>query len=213
MTVLSPALDAAFAADRVTMFGALKIELPEQTICLLDGSAEITIGADDYAGHVDGVGAWASVEEIEDGFGDEAPGTTVTILPDSDEAAAMLSDPANQASPVTIMVGARDDETGLSIGDPYIAIMGLIDVPVHEFGTAECSVDYDVVSEMDYLMMNDEDRDMAPAFHQRVWPGETGMNHVTGVTQNGYWGQNPPSGGTTNAGGFRRLLSTVRNGQ
>ena len=35
MTVLSPALDAALAGARVTMFGALKIELPAMTARLL----------------------------------------------------------------------------------------------------------------------------------------------------------------------------------
>ncbi len=203
MTVLSPALDAAFAAERVTLVGALKIEMPAITARLLDGSAEIAIGGEEYAGHADGFGAWDSIEEIEDGFGDEAPGTTITILPESDEAAILISDPDNQESPVTVMIAARDDDTGLCIGDPYVPIRGIIDVPVHRFGLRQNEVELDIVSEMEFLMMNDEDRVRSPAFHRRVWPGEAGMDHCTGVTDNGYWGQNPPSGGVSYPNPFR----------
>lgn len=211
MTVLSPALAAALAGDRVTMFGALKIELPAVTARLLDGSAEIDIDGEEYTGSVDGFGAWESIEEIEDGFGDEVPGTTISIMPDSDEAAALISDPDNQFSPVTVMVGARDDDTGLCIGEPYVAIKGVIDVPIHNFGQAECSVELDIASEMELLLLNDEDRLMCPSFHRRVWPGEAGMDHCTGVTDNGYWGQNPPSGGVTKARGWSAVRQSIDN--
>ncbi|MGE4321920.1 MAG: hypothetical protein AB7E60_02700 [Sphingobium sp.] len=203
MTVLSPALDAALAGARVTIFGALKVELPTITARLLDGSAEIDIAGEEYAGHVEGFGAWDSIEEIEDGFGDEAPGTTISLLPQDDDAACLMTDPDNQGKPVTVMIGARDDETGLAIGDPYVPIRGIIDVPHHRFGLRENAVELDIVSEMEQLMMNDEDRVMSPAFHRRVWPGEAGMDHCTGVTDNGYWGQNPPSGGVSYPNLFR----------
>lgn len=206
MTVLSPALDAAVSGDRVTMFGALKIELPGITARLLDGSAEIEIDGEDYAGSLAGFGSWESIEEIEDGFGDEAPGTTIVILPEDDEAAALISHPDNQFSSVTVMVGARDDETGLCIGEPYVAIKGVVDVPIYNVGLRECSVELDIASKMELLLFNDEDRVMSPAFHRRVWPDEAGMDHCTGVADNGYWGQNPPSGGVQNASGWKRQL-------
>ncbi|MGW8202974.1 hypothetical protein ACWGM0_10555 [Sphingomonas bisphenolicum] len=211
MTILSPALDAALAGARVTMFGALKIELSTMTARLLDGSAEITIDGEDYAGSVEGFGTWESIEEIEDGFGDEAPGTTVTILPEDDAATALISDPDNQYSPLTVMVGARDDETGLPIGEPYVAIRGVIDVPIHNFGLGETAVELDVVSEMELLMFNDEDRVMSPAFHHRVWPGELGMDHCTGVADNGYWGQNPPSGGIQSSRAVTAIRQAIDN--
>lgn len=211
MTVLSPALDAALNADRVTIFGALKIELPTVTARLLDGSAEIEIGGEDYYGSVDGFGAWESIEEMEDGFGDEAPGTTVVILPEDDEAAALISDPDNQFCPVTVMIGARDDATGLCIGEPYVAIKGVIDVPIHNAGLRECSAELDIASKMELLLFNDEDRVMSPSFHRRVWPGEGGMDHCTGVTDNGYWGQNPPSGGIQSARGAAAARQAVEN--
>lgn len=210
MTILSPALDAAFAGARVTMFGALRMQLPEGLdVRLLDGSAEIEIDGQDYYGHVDGFGSWESIDEIEDGFGDEAPGTSITILPESDEAAALMSDPDNQGSVVTVMVGARDDATGLSIGDPYVPLRGIVDVPVHAFGLRKCSVDFDIVSEMDYLMLNDEDRVMSSNFHRRVWPDEAGMDHVTGVAENGYWGTNPPTGGVEKVTGWKAVRQAI----
>lgn len=205
MTVLSPALDAAFSLDRTTLFGALKVELPTATYRLLDGSAEIDIDGETYRGLEAGFGSWEAIEEISDGFGDEVPSTSITILPESDAAALAMTNPLVQRSPITVMIGARDDDTGLSIGDPYIPIRGIIDYPVHKIGQATTTVDFEIVSEMEYLMLNDEDRVMSSAFHHRVWPGETGMDHVTGVTENSYWGQNPPSGGIQTAKGWQAI--------
>ncbi|SEI68023.1 hypothetical protein SAMN05518849_101536 [Sphingobium sp. AP50] len=213
MTVLSPALDAAFAGSRVTMFGALKIEMPAGTYRLLDGSAEIDIDGETYRGLEPGFGSWDSIEEISDGFGDEAPSTSIGILPESDAAALAMTDPSVQRSPVTVMIGARDEATGMSIGDPYVPIRGIIDYPVHKIGQAATSVDFEIVSEMEYLMLNDEDRVMSSAFHHRVWPGETGMDHVTGVTENSYWGQNPPSGGVSTARGWRAIKQKLATAQ
>lgn len=209
MTMLSPALDAALAGDRVTIFGAIKIELPTITARLLNGSAEIEIDGEDYAGSVEGFGSWDSIEEIEDGFGDQMPGTTIVIMPENNDAAALISDPDNQYSPVTVMVGARDDATGLIIGDPYVPIRGIIDVPIHNIARGQVNIELDIVSEMDLLLMNDEDRVMSPSFHRRTWPDESGMDHCTGVADNSYWGQNPPSGGVEKVTGWKAARQAI----
>jgi hypothetical protein len=48
---------------------------------------------------------------------------------------------------------------------------------------------------MERLFFNDEGIRLAPAFHQQVWPGEDGLNHVTGVTDLIYWGSRAPTSG------------------
>ena len=119
-------------------------------------------------------------------------------------------DPDEAAHQVAV-VRETLEETGLVIGEAYVAIRGVIDVPIHTFGMRETSVELDVVSEMELLMFNDEDRVMSPAFHHRVWPGELGMDHCTGVTDNGYWGQNPPSGGVQTTRGMNAIRQAIEN--
>ncbi|QIG80118.1 hypothetical protein [Stakelama tenebrarum] len=187
MTALHPAFDAELAGDRATIFGALRIALPAATLRLLDGSAEIDIDGETYAGEDAVLGSWDSIEEFEDGTGDEAPGITVKLLPASDSAAATLADPAVQGSPVMIGIAARDDATGLVIGEPEWFLSAEIDVPVHIAGR-EPRVEYDCVGGMESLFFNDEGIRLAQSFHEQVWPGELGHSHATGVTENVYWG-------------------------
>jgi hypothetical protein len=191
VTQFHPALDAALSADVVTIFGALRIELPGTTLRLLDGSAEIDLpedgGTETYTGEDADYGTWESFDEFSDGSGDEAPGMSLTLLPNSDEAAATLSDPLVQGSVVVVSLAAREDSTGLLIGEPYPLLIGEIDVPVHKMG-ATLGVEYEVVGGMERLFFNDEGIRLSQAFHEQVWPGELGFVHVTGVTENDYWG-------------------------
>ena len=195
MTGLHPALATELDGNSATIFGALKLELPDVTLRLLDGSAEIEIDSELYtaAGFLDeedeesGV-VWDSIEDFEDGSGDEAPGIVTTLLPWSDSAALLLSDPSVQGSATRIMFGARNDATGLVIGEPYLLFAGEIDVPTHQFGLGALAVEYAAVGGMDALFVADEGNRMVQAFHSQVWPGETGFEHVTGVPDNDYWG-------------------------
>lgn len=212
MTQLHPALDATLAGNGAgaTIFGVLKIVLPDATLRLVDGSAEISIsetgGTFVYAGEDPEFGVWDAVDDFEDGAGDNAPGMTVRLLPASDEAAATLSDPDNQGSPISYAVAARNDATGVVIGEPYPLLFGEIEVPVHRFGGTENTVDLDVVGGMEQLFFEDEGIRLAQSFHEQVWPGELGFSHVTGVTANVYWGvkgkdATSSPGGTTGGGG------------
>lgn len=197
MTALSPPLAAAVAADRVRIFGALRMDMPSATVRLLDGSAEIVVGGELYKGEDPVFGTWESVDDIEDGTGDQAPGMTITLLPSSDAATASLADPNMQGSAVRVSLGAVDESTGLSIGDAYVAFLGEVDVPVLKIGARKTSVEYDCVGGMERLFFDDEGIRLSAAWHRQVWPSEAGMDHATGITENAYWGQNPPNPGVT----------------
>ncbi|MCW3837800.1 hypothetical protein ACFQ1E_17280 [Sphingomonas canadensis] len=199
MTALHPALDAALAGDNVTVFAALTIALPDETLRLLDGAAELQIGEHVWAGEVaDLVTGWG-LEDFEDGTGDEAPSLPLTLFPASDAAAAELSDPAVQGSQVRLEVGARNDATGEVIGEPYLLFAGEIDVPLHRTGPGKLMVDLTCVGGMEGLYFEDEGIRMAQSFHERVWPDELGFAHVTGITDYDYWGMKgkPNSSATT----------------
>lgn len=210
MTQLHPALDTALAGHGATVFGALKITLPGATLRLVDGSAEIDLvepgGPFTYRGKDPALGSWSAMEQFEDGAGDTAPGMTIRMLPASDEAAAELSDPLVQGSAVVVSIAARSELTGAVIGEPYPLLVGEIDVPVHRLGAGVLAVEYECVGGMERLFFNDEGIRLSQSFHEQVWPGELGFSHVTGITENDYWGvkgRTPsPMSGTFAGGAF-----------
>lgn len=193
MTDLSPALDAELANDRFTVFAALTLTVGGHTLRLLDGSAHLLIGGQLFTGEDGDFGTWAGMESFEDGAGDDAPGLAVTLLPASDAAALALSGPSMQGESVKIHVGARNDATGAVIGDPFMLFDGEVDVTKHEFGKNMLQVSLECVGGMERMFFDDEGLRLAPSFHQQVWPGETGFNHVTGIRDTLYWGANAPT--------------------
>lgn len=193
MSVFSPALDAEFSKDNVTFFGALTLTVGADTIRLLDGSAHLRIGGDLYTGEDPVYGSWGSMESFEDGSGDEAPGLSIMILPADDAAALALTAPDMQGETVRVHIGARNDATGLTVGEPYLLFDGEVDVPKHEFGKNMLQASLECVGGMERLFFEDEGIKLAPTFHQQVWPGELGFNHVTGIQDIIYWGSNKPS--------------------
>lgn len=193
MTDLSPALDAELANDRVTIFGAVTLTVGSDIVRLLDGSAHMLLGGDLYTGEDLTYGTLSAMESFEDGSGDEAPGIAITLNPASDAAALALSGPDVQGEAIQIHIGARNDATGAVIGEPFLLFDGEVDVTKHEFGKNMLQVSLECVGGMERLFFDDEGMRLAPSFHQQVWPGETGMNHVTGIRDTIYWGSNAPT--------------------
>jgi hypothetical protein len=193
MSVFSPALDAELGKDNVTFFGALTLHAGSDTIRLLDGSAHLRLGGQLYTGEDATYGTWGSMESFEDGSGDEAPGIAIMLLPGSNAAVLTLSGPDMQGEAVQVHIGARDDATGLVVGEPYLLFDGEVDVTKHEFGKNMLQVSMECVGGMERLFFEDEGIKLAPTFHQQVWPGELGFNHVTGIQDIIYWGSNKPS--------------------
>ncbi|WP_285020225.1 hypothetical protein [Novosphingobium sp. fls2-241-R2A-195] len=193
MTDFSPALDAELAKDNVTIFGALTLDVGAHTIRLLDGSSHLLVNGNLYTGEDAKYGTWGSMESFEDGAGDEAPGLAVMLLPTDDDAAAALSGPSMQGEAVQIHIGAVNVATGAVIGEPFLLFDGEVDVTKHEFGKNMLQVSLECVGGMERLFFDDEGMRLAPAFHQQVWPGEQGLNHVTGTQDTIYWGSNTPT--------------------
>lgn len=193
MSQLHPALDAALAEDRVTIFGALMLEVGSDTMRVLDGSFELEIDSELYSGEDETYGSWEALEAFEDGTGDEAPGLTIGILPKDDDAMVALTDPEMQGKAVMIMLAAKDDATGLLIGEPYVLLDGEVDVPTHRAGPHTLVAELDCVGGQEELFFEDEGIVLAPSFHKQVWPTETGLNAVTGITDTIYWGGIAPT--------------------
>ena len=195
-----PTLTAALAADGVWLFGAVKIELPDKTLRLLDGSAVLTIGGETYGGEDPDFGTLAAIDSISENGDDEAPELRFTFYPNSAASLATLANPAMQGAIVTIMVGAANIATMTPIGTPEIVFLGEIDVATMRSGDGQRVVEFTVVSVFERLFEVDEGQRATDGFHQSIWPGETGLAGMTGVTQRLYWGAKPPSSSSATAG-------------
>lgn len=190
-----PLLTFALSQDAIWPFGAIKIELPGKTLRLLDGAGVLTIGGETYAGSDEDFGTIAAIDVISEGMDDEAPEIQIGMYPSDAASLATLCNPAMQGAIVTVLFGAADPATMTPIGEPDLLYYGEIDVPTMR--TAQRLVEFTVVSEFERLFEVDEGQRASDAFHQSIWPGETGLNQMTGTTEKLYWGALPPSGATS----------------
>jgi hypothetical protein len=193
---MHPALDGALAGFNPTIFGAVEILLPNHAIRLLTGSGIVVFDGKTFTGQDATYGTLHSVEDLTDGTGDDAPAINLTLVPASDAAAADLAGADMQGASVSIWLGAVEPTNGLVIGEPLLIFLGVLDVPTLKVGANSRLLEFEITSAFEALFMNDDGARLNDRFHSYVWPGETGLSHVTSVTQQIYWGGSPASGVT-----------------
>lgn len=210
----TPALDLALSGDRVRFFLCGQADLPDHTARLLEASGEVTWVQGTFTGSDALLGSLEAIEVIQDGIGDQAPQLTVKFLPNKDADAIEICSPDLQGSRIRIWLGALN-ELGVVIDDPYLMFDGELDQPTLKIDYGKRELSYDCVSSFEKLFMLDEGNRLNSAHHKEVWPGETGLDDVTGVSRSIIWGPgyNPDSNNPfSGAGGFvGGLLEQVFN--
>lgn len=194
MTQFTPAMDAALAQPTVVVVGAIEIVLPEHTIRVLTGSGQISFGGKTFTGADDTYGTLVSVEDLTDGTGDDAPALQLSFAPASNAAAASLGNASHQGSAVTIWLCVVDPASGLVVPDPLAVFLGALDVTTFRSGDKVRLLDMEVTSAFEQFFFNDDGARLSDQFHEYCWPGETGLNQVSGIEQHIYWGAAPPTG-------------------
>lgn len=190
--MVDPVLQAALEADAPFLLGALKIEFPDYTLCLLDGSGEITFGGHTYLGIDETFGAIESIDAIEESIGNEAPEIRLTLNPADGAASATLASSLMQGSRVTIFLGAFDPMSNSTIGQPEALFYGEIDVPTIDLSHGSRQVSYTIVTVFERLFEVAEGERASDGFHQSIWPGELGLEFMTGTVKTLYWGAKRP---------------------
>lgn len=193
MTELTSGLDSALSGANPLVFGAVEILLPGYNLRLLDGAGVLSWGGKTFVGRDPTFGVLAAIEDLTDGIGDEAPAINITLHPASDAAAATLAAPTMQGSQVSIWIGAVDPVSGAVIADPYLLFLGEMDVPILKSSANSRVLEYEVVSVFERFFTDDEGARLSDGFHQSVWPGERGLESVTGVENTIYWGVEGPA--------------------
>lgn len=188
MSELTPAMQAAIATDRAVVFGAIEINFPGADLRLLDGSAEVPMFGHVFRGRDPQFGTIGSVDTLKDGTGDQAPTTSITLLPPDDAAAAALASSSMQGSRVRLWLGVLNPATGLPVPDPYCVFDGEIDVPTMKWKMRGREVEYRIISVFERFFELEEGIRLSDSHHQDVWPGEFGLAFATGVAEQVYWG-------------------------
>lgn len=187
-----PVLQAALRGEYIHIFGALQIDFPDYTLRLLDGSAELMIGGHMFVGADPVFGTIDFLEVPEEAIDDEAPEISIGLLPPDAAAAATLASGLMQGSTVRLMMGAYDPETNTVIGVPEQLFLGEIDVPTHETAKGRRSISFTVVSVFERLFEVREGERASDGWHQSIWPGELGLQHMTATIKNLYLGAKRP---------------------
>ena len=101
-----------------------------------------------------------------------------------------------QGSAVSAWLGVVDPATGLVVGDPLLVFLGMLDVPTLKTGANSRKLDFECTSVFEDFFLNDDGARLNGDFHKSCWPGETGLDHTSIVTQIFYWGSDSVSGVT-----------------
>lgn len=190
----TPALDLALSQDRVRFFLCGQADLPAHTARLLEASGEVVWSQGTFTGSDALLGSLEAIEVITDGVGDQAPQLSVKFLPSKDADAIEICSPELQGSRIRVWLGALT-ELGEVIDDPYLMFDGELDQPTLKIDYGKRELNYDCVSSFEKLFMLDEGNRLNKSHHNEVWPGETGLDDVTGVSRSIVWGPgyNPDS--------------------
>lgn len=203
---MDASLVAAYQQPSFVKCTLVRFDMAGGAICLTDGGfvffdAGEGEGPEAYLGHHPVYGSLGSLPTIKDGNEAQTTRLEFGILPPSDEATAILGNPAVQGSRVQWWEGAIDPATGLLIGAPELKFDGEIDRPRFQVGdswalTLECGTQAERQLEMN------ADWRLNHSFHSKIWFGELGLIYVDGVARKNEWRSRPE-----NPGLFKRLLN------
>nr|WP_312991058.1 hypothetical protein [Brevundimonas diminuta] len=202
---MSPAMLAALKARNPLLVHLLKIELPDRTIRLVDGSGFVLWGAESYTAEDADFGKIAGFGELSEAEGTEAPRQTVQLLPTGNAALAALTAPGAQGSPVTIFAAVVDRQTGQVIGEPDPRFIGELDDAGFNHDRNSTLLELELSTIWERLFDDNEGHRWNDAFWTYLYGSNArAFQHVTNATRKLFWGYHGPtsgSGGTSYGGG------------
>jgi len=186
----------------------IKVELPNQTLRICDGGFTLWgaepdgnggTSAQTYISEHPSYGTLFTGAALSDGTGDEAPAAGITFLSNANAAVDALTDPSMQWSPVSIWQASLNSQTGIVLAAVGL-FFGFIDVPTLRDGASGRMVDLTLVADTERFFMVNEGNRLSQENHQRRYPGELGLNNMTGVEYDVAWGTETRPRGTGSGG-------------
>lgn len=198
-------LVAALKSDGPVVATLIRIDLPGESLFLTDGGF-VDFGGNRYLGDHPVYGVLSAVSSIRDGAEAQATRIDITVHPATDAALATLAAPATQGARVQWWEGAVDRVSGLLLGEPLLQFDGELDKARFSVGSGR-SLILACGSQSERQLEPNADWRLNNALHQRIWPGELGLIHVTNVLKKSEWRERPPSPGL-----FKRIASALTFG-
>ena len=196
---LHPSLQAELEKQGLRTVIAVEIAV-SPAIRLFDGSGIVTIGGEIYQGVDDLFGTLDGLDSIIEAISNRAPTVAVTLMIPDSNAMAVLLQPENQNSIVSVHFAAIDYATGTEIGVAELLWRGRLDtsriLPQENRQTVELMT----VSAFDRLFAADEGARLNPVWHQKIWPNETGLDRQIAGLRKVHWGA---EGGSQVGGGSK----------
>lgn len=192
---LTPTMSAALRAGKSPIVPLVEILLPDYPLRHMVGSGELLWGEDRYRGTDPRFGVLISAGNLRDGIGDEAPDWELTFAPPDGVAAGDLSAAGAQGSVVNGWIGVVHPVTGALLPDPIQVFAGTLDYGRIRVGKGSRTVPMRCVSALEVFHDEETGARLSDAWHQMVWPGETGCANMTGIEKTSYWGveSGPPA--------------------
>ncbi|MGB6229870.1 MAG: hypothetical protein WBF53_07060 [Litorimonas sp.] len=189
----------SFGVHNLTLCALLRIDVPGYPIRLSEG------GEVDYAGErytpADPVfGNITAFEDLASGEADEAPAFEVTWGIRDIAAAVALSQPTIQRSFADWRIIGLDTDTGAQVAEQRL-FTGYVDRTELSGDDRRLELVMGFATDVDRLLNTDKGNRLNRAFHRSVWPGETGLDFMTGTTNQVGWGDETRRGGF-GGGGF-----------
>jgi hypothetical protein len=192
--------------QRVRIAGLLKLELPGGDVRLCDGGT-LVFNGETYRSKHSVMGTIAAIESVNEGVGDMAPAGTITFVPAPDAAVEDICSADMQGARLRVWIAEIDDDTGAIIGTPRQEQDSVIDVPRLVIGMNKREVEMDFASSLERMFIVNRGNGLSGEFHRRIYPGERGLDNMTGVTYQFAWGvASAPRGAASTIGTMLQKL-------
>lgn len=194
---MSPAMLAVLKSRNPLLVHLLRIELPDHTIRLVDGSGFAVWGEEAFTGSDPDFGTVAGYGEFTETEGTEAPRQSVQLLTKNNSALARLTAPAAQGSPVSIYAAAIDPQTGVIIGEPDARFIGELDDATFTIGKNGSLLELELATIWERLFDDNEGHRWNDTFWTYLFgSGARAFQHIPNVGGKLFWGYNGPSNGS-----------------
>ncbi|WP_297803391.1 hypothetical protein [uncultured Brevundimonas sp.] len=187
---LNSSFEAALIGAAPLVCLLLEIVLPDHTIRVTDGAAQIVFNSKTYQPEDSVYGVLDQIEGVGESLGTEAPRLQFTFLPASLPALADLTDPTNQGASAKVWFAGVNPATGLLIGEPELLFNGELDTIEVTAEENRTVITFDVASAWERLFAANEGNRLNFFFVNGLFPDAYGTEYVTSIQRDLPWNYN-----------------------
>ncbi len=198
MTIrLTPQMVIALRSGEFPVAPLIEIDMPGYTLRHIVGGGELMWGDRRFLSYDPRFGTLTDAGPIQDGIADEAPEWSLSFAPPSSVAVSVLTAADVQGSPLRAWLAAVNRATGQVVPDPIQLFEGELDAANLTVGKGSRTIEWRAVSALERFHDTERGARLSDAWHQTVWPGETGCANMSGIEKTSYWGVEKVPGGVT----------------